>query len=344
MKIQNLENRVEAFIKLGTYIKKFISEKDASSDFLESVHGSNEWFTNENVIHALTSVSEILSEKSLSEWLGRYPDIQLKRNEKKIGLIMAGNIPLVGFHDFLSVLISGHKLVVKLSSKDDKLLKFIVNWLIAYNKEFENLITFENAQLKNFDAVIATGSNNSARYFEYYFSKYPNIIRKNRNSVAILTGMETKSDMDGLADDLLIYFGLGCRNVSKLYIPENFDLKLIFEALYRYNNYLYHNKFYNNFTYNKSIYLMNKIRFWENGFIILKEDIAIASPISVVFFERYENIEIVKQKIALEKDFLQCVVAKEGVIKGSVNFGQTQRPLLWDYADNVDTMKFLLTL
>ncbi len=346
-----LKERIDAFVKLGELLPKLIdykNDKDKNAiDFqhlLETVKSSNEWFTLESLIYSLTSIAENLKIDNIRNWTNRYPSIQNKIEQKRVGLVTAGNIPLVGFHDVLSVLIAGHEIVIKLSSKDDKLMKRIVELLKNINHGFDNLISFENNQLKKFDAIIATGSNNSAKYFEYYFGKYPNIIRKNRNSLAILTGDETKDDLDLLADDILLYYGLGCRNVSKIYIPENYNIDRLFESVYKYREYANHNKFANNYNYNKSIYLMNKASFWENGFMIMKEDTGLTSPISVVYIERYQDIEKVKASIEAQKDQIQCVVAKAGIVVGSVLFGETQKPNLWDYADNVDTMQFLLSL
>jgi len=259
-------------------------------------------------------------------------------------VVTAGNIPLVGFHDLLCVLLSGNELVIKASSKDNKLMKLIVNLLTESNNDFNTLIHFEIEQLKNFDAIIATGSDNTAKYFEYYFGKYPNIIRKNRNSIAILSGDESDEELNLLADDMLMYFGLGCRNVSKLFLPEGFDYQRIFRSVQAYHHLIDHNKYANNYLYNKSIYLMNSVQFWENGFMMMKEDIGLASPISVIFFEYYSSSDEIKQRVELDKDRIQCIVAKDGFIDGSVNFGEAQKPNLWDYADNVDTMKFLLSL
>ena len=198
--------------------------------------------------------------------------------------------------------------------------------------------------MKNFDAIIATGSDNTAKYFEYYFGKYPNIIRKNRNSAAVLTGEESEEELIELAKDIMVYFGLGCRNVSKLYLPDGYDIQKIFKPLFSYNHFIDHNKYINNYTYNKSIYMMDKIPFWENGFAILKEDLGMASPISVIYFENYSSLVTIKERLSIDKEKIQCIVAKGNVIEGSVAFGQAQQPRLWDYADNVDTMKFLLEL
>ncbi len=346
----DLKNRIAAFNKLGVYL----SDTDVPAKqnifteqfkhVLQQASVNNEWFTIENILFSIKSIANSLSEQNLNKWLNSYPEIEAYNVTKNVALIMAGNIPLVGFHDLLSVLISGHKAIIKLSSKDDILLKGIAELLYQINPEFKNYIYFTDERLKNFDAVIATGSNNSAQYFEYYFGKYPNIIRKNRNSVAVLSGKESKKELELLAEDIFMYFGLGCRNVSKLYIPNDLDLDKIFKAVYSYKDVINHNKYANNYTYNRSVYLMNQIKFFENGFMILKEDIGMSSPISVVFYERYSNLDTVKQRLDVDKEQIQCVVSHIKDLPQQVSFGKAQKPELWDYADNVDTLKFLLQL
>jgi hypothetical protein len=330
------EQRINAFSKLGESI---------STNRHELLRiNKNPWFTHDNIIFSLEETIRLLIKESLEKWLTSYPEIHSSRNPKRIGVIMAGNIPLVGFHDFMSVLISGHRFIGKLSSKDDALLPAVINLLLEIEPLFADSIFLTESKLEQIDAVIATGSNNSGRYFEYYFGKYPNIIRKNRNSVAVLTGSETDEELSGLADDIFLYFGLGCRNVSKLFIPENYDLDHIFKASLKYKDLIAHNKYANNYDYNRVIYLMNKIKFMENGFMILKEDEAIASPISVVHYERWKDIKQVTQKLEFEKDNIQCIVSGNNVLKNSVSFGQSQKPELIDYADNSDTIHFLMNL
>lgn len=330
----NIKQRAEAFIKLGKKITK--NKLDAKI--------SNLWFTPENIEFALKETIDSLSEENIVKWIKMYPNIEKNNSSKKIGVISAGNIPLVGFHDFLSVLITGNSYIGKFSSKDDTLLPAIIKILIDIEPEFKNYIQIKENKLSDFDAVIATGSNNSSRYFEYYFGKYPHIFRKNRNSVAVLTGNETEEDLKKLADDIFIYFGLGCRNVSKLFLPENYDLEKIFKACDLYSDLANHNKYSNNYGYTRSIYLMNNIIFWDNGFMLLTENKQYSSPVSTVYFEHYTDINEVKSKLLFEDEFLQCIVSNDKTIKGALNFGQTQKPNLWDYADNVDTMKFLIEL
>ena len=311
---------------------------DDFSDLILLSQSHNGWFTPEQVYFALQSWAEALTEDNLNEWLSKYDfsDIQ----PKTVGLILAGNIPLVGFHDFLSVLFSGHKVLVKLSSNDQKLLPFLAKYLISVQPDLENSITFVEGKLENFDAVIATGSNNTARYFEYYFKDKPSIIRKNRNSVAVLNGNETKDDLIGLGEDIFRYFGLGCRNVSKLFVPKGYDFKQFFEAIYQYGDIIHYEKYANNYDYNKAVFLMSLYKLLDNEFLTLKEDSSYASPISSVFYEFYDDLQTVQQRLQEDEDKIQCIVSNN-LIANSIPFGTTQKPKLWDYADNVDTLTFL---
>lgn len=342
----HLNERIETFISLGNQIGCLIKEHSRNQAIGDSKIplDTNAWFTARNVIYALENVSRLLSSNSLNKWLVNYPKLTNYSKSKSVGLVTAGNIPLVGFHDVLCILLSGHRLIIKHSSKDEKLMEWLLKQIIQINPDYSNFITAESNHLKNFDAIIATGSDNTSKYFEYYFGKYPNIIRKNRNSVAILTGSETVEELQMLADDMLLYYGLGCRNVSKLFIPENFNVQRIFEALYAYHELINHHKYANNFIYNKSIYLMNKVPFLENGFLILKEDEGMDSPISVVFYQKYNNIKELKEKLNFDKEQIQCIISKHPEIEEKIFFGEAQKPELWDYADNVDTMNFLLSL
>lgn len=332
----NLTRRITAFSKLGKAIQQNIATLKNGKH--------NPWFTQANLHYALSEISKSLSKSNLEKWVSKYPNLKNDIKPTSVGVITAGNIPLVGFHDFLSVLISGHKFVGKLSSKNDKLLPNIIEMLIEIEPEFKDYISITEDRLTNFDAVIATGSNNSARYFEYYFGKYPHIIRKNRNSVAVITGNETNEDLQLLADDIFIYFGLGCRSVSKLFLPDGYDLDNIFRNSLKHKEVINHNKYANNYDYNRAIYMMNLTEFKDNGIMLIKEDINMASPISVVYFENYSKLETVKQRLEIEKDSIQCIVADEAIIKNAIPFGESQKPQLWDYADNVDTIEFLLSL
>jgi len=348
-------DKKNCFVELGKFLSQFSLNKNTKNetilhndlyfdDFVNLINLSqshNGWFTPEQVYHAIQSWAEALQEDSLNKWLYNYNFSNL--DPKTVGLILAGNIPLVGFHDFLSVLISGHKVLVKTSSNDQHLIKFLAKYLIAVNPEIENFITFTDGKLENFDAVIATGSNNTARYFEYYFKNKPNIIRKNRNSVAVLTGNETHQDLVNLGEDIFRYFGLGCRNVSKLFVPKDYDFQLFFKAIYEYKDVIFYEKYSNNYDYNKAVFLMSNFKILDNEFLTLKEDKSYSSPISSVFYEYYENIEDLKKQLENDSDQIQCIVSS-GIIDNSIAFGQTQKPKLWDYADNVDTLEFLLNI
>ncbi|MDP3353238.1 MAG: acyl-CoA reductase [Flavobacteriaceae bacterium] len=350
-----VSQRISAFEQLGNFMRQFstvsfdkqkeVLYNDIFFDLVQeeitmSVH-RNSWFTLDNMIFAFKSWSDSLTRSNLVHWTSSYT---FKENQTKtIGLIMAGNIPLVGFHDLISVLISGHKASVKLSSNDQKLLPILAQYLQKIEPEFENYITFTEQKLESFEAVIATGSNNTSRYFEYYFGKYPHIIRKNRNSVAILTGNETDEELNRLGEDIFRYFGLGCRNVSKIFIPRNYDLDILFKALYPYNSLLDYKKYSNNYDYNKAVYLMSLFKIYDNGFLILKEDKSYSSPIASLFYEYYDAIELLNDKLDIEQDQIQCIIGNSA-IPNSIPFGTSQKPNLWDYADDVDTIDFLLKL
>ena len=256
---------------------------------------------------------------------------------------MAGNVPIVGFHDLMCSLILGFKCIVKLSSDDKILIPLIVKFLQSRFDGFKEKVFFESNILKNFDAVIATGSNNSHKYFEYYFGKYPNLLRKTRHSVAVLNGNESDSELAMLSNDVFDYFGLGCRSVSKIFIPKGYDLDLLFNAFYMKRFVIDHNKYANNYDYNKAVYLMSEEKFYDNGFVILKEEKKLGSPIACVYFEYYDDLVQVKNIIKINNQNIQCVVSNEKIFNG-ISFGTTQCPKLSDYADNVDTLKFLLKI
>ncbi len=349
----------KAFIELGHFIDQVLSDTDYHKtintslnhedvlqfhDLVENVHAYNPWFIPEFVKTSLRSIRQMLDEEELHQWLNKYSIPQQKEKPKKIGVVMAGNIPLVGFHDFMCVLLSGHALQVKTSSKDEKLITFLTSVLTRIEPSLSDKIEFTGI-LKNFDAVIATGSDNSARYFDYYFGKYPNIIRKNRTSAAVLNGKEEMPELEKIADDTLLYFGLGCRNVSKLFLPAGYDPTRLFSAFEKYSYLANHHKFMNNHDYNRSVYLVNSIPHLDNGFIIMKEDEELFSPLSVVFYEFYKNRSHLIEKLKTNHELLQCIVST-GKLDGlpSVLPGRAQFPGPGEYADNVDTMKFLLSL
>lgn len=351
----NSINTKLSFVELGKFLSQFALHEQQQrvdvlhndlyfekfKDLLALSQSHNGWFTPEQVYFAVQSWSAALTEENLNQWLSSY-DLPNKQ-PKTVGLILAGNIPLVGFHDFLSVLISGHKALVKTSSNDQHLIKFLANYIIRVEPKLSNYISFTDGKLENFDAIIATGSNNTARYFEFYFKDKPSIIRKNRNSVAVLNGSETHEDLVKLGEDIFRYFGLGCRNVSKLFVPKEYSFDAFFKAIYEYKNVIYYEKYSNNYDYNKAVFLMSNFKLLDNEFLTLKEDASHASPISSVFYEYYENIDDLQKRLTAEAEQIQCVVSYN-LIANSIPFGQTQQPKLWDYADNVDTLAFLLSL
>ena len=348
-------DKKKVFIELGKFLGQFSEQANIKNsavlyndiffkDFenlIQLSQSHNGWYTPENVYFSIQSWAMALSENNLNQWLSVYNINEVK--PKNIGLILAGNIPLVGFHDFLSVLISGHNVLIKTSSNDQFLLPFLAKYIITIEPEFANKITFVEGKLENFDAVIATGSNNTARYFDYYFRGKPNIIRKNRNSVAVLNGEETKEQLEALGEDIFRYFGLGCRNVSKLFVPKGYSFNAFFGAIFKYQDIIHYEKYANNYDYNKAVFLMSNFKLLDNGFLTIKEDNSYTSPISSVFYEYYDSIEDLQIRLQSESEQIQCIVSNN-LVDNSINFGQTQKPNLWDYADNVDTLSFLMKI
>ena len=353
-----LQQRIQAFDLLGKFLRQFgnsggqrenieelaeINAKfyDKADILIQELKYYNPWFVERFVRSALQAAGAMLHRKKLEKWLQYYPEMDKNAKGSRVGVIMAGNIPLVGFHDMLCVLITGNVLIGKLSSKDEHLPEMIRELLIAINPAFADYIIFEKEILKQFDAIIATGSDNSSRYFEYYFGKYPRIIRKNRNAAAVLTGDESPEALTALTDDIFLYFGLGCRNVSKIYLPAGYDVKTLFKYFEKYTLIKDHYRYFNNYEYNKAIYLVNRTPHLDNGFVLLKEDTGISSPVGVLFYEYYKNIDEIRKTMTGLQDRLQCVVSQDRMIPASIPFGSTQYPEVWDYADNVDTIKFL---
>ena len=340
----NIENQVLGLTKLSGYIKAFLAKNpedynEKDSDFellLEKSKIENQWFTVENQKFALEQWADLLTEENITDWIKEYP---ISKISKRVGLILAGNIPLVGFHDVISVVLSNHIPVIKLSSKD----RYMIPFLLKKWKEFsDNQVEYEFVErLENFDAVIATGSNNTARYLEYYFKNHLNIIRKNRTSIAVLKGDETEDELQLLAKDIFQYFGLGCRNVTRLFIPKDFVIDRLFESFIGYQDIINHNKYANNYEYNRAVYLLNQEKFWDNNFVMMKEDDKLFSPLSVINFSRYSSLDEVNNFINENEENIQCIVAKEELGLDSIEFGEAQNPGLDTYADNVDTMKFL---
>jgi hypothetical protein len=329
-----LQERIELMVKLGEYLKE---NNEEWQDIKEKAFQHNGWFTPEFIQLAADQIAnEFLQREKLENWVTFY-HVDDNISPKNVGVIMAGNIPMVGFHDLLAVFISGHYQTIKLSSKDDVLIKHLVKLLYSWDIEIQNHISFAE-MLKGCDAYIATGSNNSAKLFEEYFSKYPSIIRRNRTSVALLTGNETSEELQALADDVNMYFGLGCRNVTKLYVPEGYDFVPIIHAFDKYKYFADHHKFKNNYDYQLSILLLNNIYYMTNGATLLIENKSLFTPISQLNYEFYTDKKGVEAELK-ENDDIQCIVGQE-----FIKFGETQQPGLFSYADGVDTMQFLLGL
>jgi hypothetical protein len=331
---------VKIFTTLGT---KLSNPDERLSEIIITEKQYNAWFTPENVLQAVTAISKMLNHDDLTKWLDGYI-LDDNKPVKKIGLILAGNIPLVGFHDVLCVFVSGNFALIKASSQDSRLIKYILELLVGIEPGFIERYSFVE-RLENFDAVIATGSNNSSRYFDYYFGKVPNIIRKNRNSVALLTGAETAEQLYNLGHDIFDYFGLGCRNVSKLMVPKGYNFNFFFESIEIFNPIIHHNKYNNNYGYNRSIYLVGRELHLDNNFLLVKENPSLSSPLAVMFYEYYDDLESAQSLLNEQSDKIQCLVTNAPVeVKSQVvGFGMSQSPKLWDYADNVDTMEFLLS-
>ncbi|MBT8235042.1 MAG: acyl-CoA reductase [Bacteroidia bacterium] len=337
---------MDAFLSLGKILHSYshgeVDTKSASLDSaIEKASQKNPWFTKDHCRQALSWWGECLTEDRITSWLSAY-SLPVK-NPKTVALVMAGNIPMVGFHDLLCVLLTGHKALIKLSAKDDVLLPFILGLMMEIDPDLTSKITYADGPFKGQEAVIATGSSNTARYFEYYFKDIPHIIRKNRNAVAILSGEESKEDLSKLGTDLFLYFGLGCRNVSKLYLPEKYDFDLLFKAIEPYQSLLNHHKYANNYHYYKAIYLMGNQAFQDREFVLFKEDTAIASPIANIYFEYYQDTASLYTLLNENREVIQCVVGRLGH-PGELDFGQAQNPQLGDYADAVDTVEFLLKI
>ncbi|QEC79773.1 acyl-CoA reductase [Mucilaginibacter ginsenosidivorax] len=337
----NIKNSINSFSTLG---KQLITPDAQLMAIIEDERYHNAWFTPESVLQAVTAIGKMLKEEDLQTWLSKY-NLDNDAPGKKVGLILAGNIPLVGFHDVLCVLASGNHALIKSSSQDARLIKTVLERLVAIDDSFTNQYSFIE-RLADFDAVIATGSNNSSRYFDYYFGKVPNIIRKNRNSIALLTGDETAEQLFKLGHDIFDYYGLGCRNVSKLLVPKDYNFNFFFESIEDHKAIIHHHKYNNNYDYNKSIYLVNSDKHLDNGFLMVKEDDRLASPLAVLYFSYYDNLAQAQELFQKQSDNIQCIVTNAPINVASqvVSFGQSQHPELWDYADGIDTMEFLSNL
>ncbi|MEG1910646.1 MAG: acyl-CoA reductase [Bacteroidales bacterium] len=341
----NLDARINAFVQLGVEIAKR-TQKEKWNTVIQKAAAAHPFFTEKSIQQALHILQKGLDEDCLRLWCQQYPSLLLpnqnaKMESKTVALIMAGNIPLVGFHDFIASALTGVNILVKLSSNDPYLLVFLTELLIEINPEFARKIQFTQSTVKNFDAIIATGSNNTSRYFDYYFGKYPHIIRRNRNSCAILTGHESSADLQNLSSDMLDYYGLGCRNVSKLYFPPAYSPLALLHELERYQVYSQHHAYRNNYDYQKSLLLINKTPHLDNGVVLLCENTAFASPISVYHYEYYQDLQTLRTQLTAQKEQIQCIVSDD---PADISFGQTQNPQWMDYADGQDVMAFLLAL
>jgi hypothetical protein len=341
----NLEQRISLLSEIGEELKKAgIGNCDSSFPGYDKIFFSNPWFTEEFVKFSLLEWSKQLTKENISEWLGKYNIRDKACPETVLGLIMAGNIPLVGFHDFICGFVTGINMKVKLSSKDEYLMKWIINKFYEKNPQLKEKIFCTTEKITGYNTVIATGSNNTNRYFEYYFSGYPNILRKNRNSLAIITGRETIEELEKLADDIFIYFGLGCRSVSKLMLPCNYDFNEMGKAFQKYIRLREHHKYANNFDYQYALIAMNAVEHINFHDLLLVERKELYSPVALVNFEYYSGIDEVKKYIYLNDENLQCVVCSEKFSDKILAPGETQRPGISDYADNVDTIEFILKL
>ncbi|MFT4092508.1 MAG: acyl-CoA reductase [Niabella sp.] len=332
----NVSDRIDLMVQLGQYMQQNDTEWQQAK---EQAYISNRWFLPEFIDLSIHNILKYFLRKDILEaWTARYPGIgKAMAHPKLIGIVMAGNIPLVGFHDFLCVFISGNKCLIKPSSKDEILIKHLAGKLIEWAPELKDFSGFA-ALLKNCDAYVATGSNSTAGYFNYYFGKYPHIIRRNRTSVAILTGDETEKELKALADDVFQFFGRGCRNITKLYVPENYDFIPLIEIFKKYDYLADHHKYKNNYDYNLALHILNNKRYMSTAALLFVEDSNLFSPVSQLNYEQYTHVQAIEEKLKTSEE-VQCIVGKR-----FVPFGQAQCPSINDYADGVDVMKWLLEL
>lgn len=348
-----LATRISAFAQLGRALELFASksvwpghscgsteeEFNAFDAALVHAHVRNGWFTEEQVRFAAKGLSMILEAQALETWLAHYPALNGSHAPKTVGIIMAGNIPFVGFHDLLCVLLCGHHAKVKVASDDAGLTPALIQLLACFSPGMAAQVEVPNGKLGDVDAIIATGSDNTARYFEHYFGHLPRIVRKNRTSVAVLDGSESEAELAALGEDVFRYFGLGCRNVGKVFIPQDFDRDRLFGALFPWKEIINHNKYANNYDYNKAVWLLDRAPIVENGFLIVKEEKALNSPVAALYYERYADASTLEARLKEEEGRLQCIVGH-----GHIPFGEAQYPGPGEYADNVDTLEFLLGL
>jgi hypothetical protein len=338
------DQRVGAFAALGKALRDSAAGETAGharlfAGLIDTVRHSNPWFTPGNVRRALGAAGSMLTTEKLTIWLSHYPELAGDRHPFTTGVVMAGNIPLVGFHDLLCVLITGNRLQAKLSTKDEPLMRAVADTLISLEPGFRDYIQLTTDKLSQFDTVIATGSNNTSRYFEYYFRNIPSVIRRNRNSIAILDGTETPGELTLLGDDIFSFFGLGCRNVSKLYLPAGYDVTLLPGYWKSWETLREHYKYAVNYDHNKAVMIVNREPFTDAGFVILRQDTSLTPPMAVINYEFYDSHEAPEREAERLESRLQCVAGH-----GHIPFGKSQQPELWDYADNIDIISFLLKI
>lgn len=326
--------RIDDFIRLGHWLADTVNREP----LIRLAEQKNGWFTSDHIVYAMNAVQPWLTRESLEKWLQHLPEQQL--HPKTVGVVMAGNIPMVGFHDLLCVLASGHRLLAKPSSQDDVLVPALGQALININSAWGSRLSFQE-RLNGADAVIATGSNNSARYFEYYFRHVPLLLRKSRSSIAVLGGNETDVELQALGNDIFRYFGLGCRNVSRILIPEDFPIDRLIGALLPWSGILEHHKYVNAYTYQRALLLVDQQPFIDNGFCIFRESESSASPVSVLHYSRYTSEQHLSNLLSEIQQLTQCIVSGSFDIPGAIPFGNSQHPTLEDYADGVDTLEFL---
>ncbi len=343
--MMTLQKRINAFTELGHIMKDAASDHPSSTEatgfrkLMDSQEQHNRWFTPENVKISVRAIASMLEKDKLEAWLKAYAISDHPAMMNTIAVIMAGNIPLVGFHDFMCVLITGNRILARTSSKDSQLIRALSEIICKINTSFNDNIIFTDRITAHYDAIIATGSDNTSRYFEYYFSQKPHTFRKNRNSVAIISKDTEERDMEALSYDIFTYFGLGCRNVSKIYLEEGLDPDIIFLKWAEWSYILNHQPYANNYLYNKSLFRINKEPFLDNGFLLLKHSTGFSSPVSVVFYDSFSIREKLMEELSLYSDNIQCIVSENGIL-----FGQTQYPGPGDYADNMDTIEFITSL
>ena len=344
------DNRFNAVLALGDFWSAYVLENSQNGHLserfssleaqIELAGHKNGWFTKDNVLHAIKQWSILLNKASLEAWLAPYPTPSKKPT---VFIIMAGNIPLVGFHDFLTAYLAGAKVVLKAATNDKVLLTWIIDFLNNQAPSEAQEIEIVTAYKGAYDGLIATGSDNTARYFEHYFGHKPHIIRKNRNSIAVLSGHESQQDLEAMGEDIFRYYGLGCRSVSKIYVPKGYDFDILFKAVFKYKDLINYEKYSNNYDYNKAVYLMSNFKILDNGFLILKEDKSFSSPIGSLFYETYDSLENLNTSLQDKKELIQCIVGPK-TLEGALAFGETQKPSLTDYADGVNTMEFIKSL